>query len=516
MAVFLINLTRDNIEDKRFQHECLAIGYLTASLENSGISVKHVDCQLYDIADETIIEQILEWDPLVVGISAGVQETFPHVINFIKRLRDTGYTKHITAGGVFGSIAAGKILDYVKEIDSVCIGEGETVLVSLVNSLKANEKPDHIEGLAVRNKTISNTDDIFKKIVYNKDLDLVHFPSRRDVPRLKELGRRISIVASRGCVGNCVFCSSQSLKCMGLPRRQRTARNVTNEMYYLYKEYGVRRIRFNDPVFIAPGSEGENWGFDFCDRLAKIDDYQADFVINLRSRECANVELMKRMAQVGLKKVVLGVESGSDDVLRWMRKPTTVELNNKAILILKELGINVEICFIFFVPVMKISDVVANIKFLQNHDAINPFYLTSLLEVYSGSRAEEILLAGNNLQKDHWWDLGRFTFTDQPMLTFWKLIKPVINDYGKVIEKLHQLDIVAQKRKSDDSGQEISVILNKMTAKCGSLLRDAYMQLIEIIGNNNEVIESSSTLKEFNAINAARASDLDNEIQNYL
>lgn len=106
MAAFFVNLTREGVEDQRFQHENLGILYLMAALESDNIAVDHVDCQLHYIEQDEIIDKILKLNPLLVGITVSVQALLPYILKFCKKLRARGYSKHITFGGVFASIEA--------------------------------------------------------------------------------------------------------------------------------------------------------------------------------------------------------------------------------------------------------------------------------------------------------------------------------------------------------------------------------------------------------------------------
>ena len=490
MSVFLVNLIRDSTEDLRFQHECLALGYLTAALEAAEIPVQYVDRQLYSISEGEIIQQILEQAPILVGITANVQETFPYVVQFIHELRSCGYKNHITVGGVFATIEVERILREFKEIDSVSVGEGETIIVNLYKALESNSDLTEVKGVAVRKDGRINKYDF----VVNEEIDRIHMPARRDVPRLLELGRRVCLIASRGCIGNCVFCSSQSIKRMGMCRRQRSPENVIEEMLSLFHEFHVTRIKFNDPVFIAPGRKGEEWGKIFCKRLSEISEYKPDFVVNLRSRECINKNLMQQLAQAGMSKVVLGIEPGSDSILKWMHKPTTVALNNESMSVLKGLGIKVEVCFIFFVPVMTLDDVIKNINFLRLHNELYPFQLTSVLEVYCGSEVLKILENSKNYRKQKWWDLGSFIFFNPSMELFWEKIQPVLNDYNTVINEIYILDVMVQKNKKEHKNKELEKLLDELSAETGEYIAESYIELIELIRKEEkgEAVDFSS------------------------
>lgn len=477
MAAFFVNLTREGVEDQRFQHENLGILYLMAALETDNIAVDHVDCQLHYIEQDEIIDKILKMNPLLVGITVSVQALLPYIMKFCKKLRARGYSKHITFGGVFASIEAVRLLELIPEIDSVEIGEGEEIIKQLYHALEDNADLANVNGLVYRSGDVINKN---KNIQYNKDLDVLGTPSRADIKYILQAGRRVSLVASRGCVSNCIFCSSQSLKCLGIPRRQRSAASVVAEMMDLNRKYGVTKVKFNDPVFIQPGESGKKWSYEFREEIEKTK-CRFDFVVNLRALECLDEDVMQALADAGLTKVVLGVESGSDRILKWMRKPTNVELNNKAIEILKKCGIEVEICYIFFVPIMDLQDLLDNINFLRLHNAITPFALTSILEVYNGSIAEKVLEEDGKLIRDEWWQIGSFEFYESTMKAFWSNIQPVLSEFNKVIDELYLCDIVVQKYKNRTLSDSDKNDYNNIIIKSGKELAMFYEKLVYMI-----------------------------------
>lgn len=487
---FFVNLTRNNVEDSRFQHESLAIGYLSRVLEGMGLETQQADCQVTPEADEAIVERILAFSPVLVGVCASVQELFPRISEFVKLLRTRGCEAHLIVGGLFATTAAKEILETLSEIDSVCVGEGDQVICDLAKRLLLTEAHESsaaaevrqhdqfagIPGLAYRHDgRIVDAE----RIAFVPDMDKLPYPNRKSINVLKALGRRCCLMASRGCVARCNFCSSETIMSMGSPRRFRSPGNVVGEMIELYEKHEVSRFRFNDPIFIGPGPRGAQWGFEFCkeiDRRGYIGIF--DMAIHLRCIEAMNEELMSALAKAGVSKVVLGVESASERILRWMRKPSNVNINHAAVEVLKKNNIGVEMAFIFFVPPMGLDDVITNVDFLEKYNELNPFTLTSVMEVYIGCSAETALAEEGNLERESWWDLGRWAFSEPEMIEFWDIVRPIMACFSVLKDELHLLDVHVQKLKMREAGSYSQQVLEDVTNKTAGMLATAYRRVI--------------------------------------
>ncbi len=493
MSIFLVNLSQRSLESNRYLHENLGLLYIKSYAEKAGILCHYIDNVFDNMDESSIIQKILEDNPLLLGVSLSVQAMFPQVATFVKKVRAFGYQNHITVGGVFASIESVRILNELWEVDSVQKGEGEEMMVELYQHLKDGKSLEDIEGLTFRknNRIIES-----RQLRYKEELDSLPYPDRQGIEMLINAGKRVGILASRGCISNCVFCSSQSLKCSGMPRRQRLAKNVVSEMIYLYEKYGVTRFKFNDPVFVLQGEFGIRWIQEFCRLIKEYKKCRFDYVVNLRSLECLDDSLMAQLAESGLTKVVLGVESGSDKILNWMKKPTTVERNNQAIDCLKRNNIQVEVCFIFFVPIMDLSDIALNIAFLKQHNALTPFALISEMEVYNGSIAENLLEKDHKLHRDNWWQVGKFKYYNDGMLRFMDLIKPILNEFQNLIRLLHVCDIEVMKKKKEVDSKALSDELRLIVYKSGEVLSNIYLTVIDLIESKSaEAVSFANKMK---------------------
>jgi anaerobic magnesium-protoporphyrin IX monomethyl ester cyclase len=202
--------------------------------------------------------------------------------------------------------------------DAVVPGEGERTLVELAQRATAGETLEGTPGSVTRSEG---------KLVrgpprpFLRDLDELPLPAWDLIDMEGYLGRwerrtgerRAAVLTSRGCPFDCSWCSKPTF---GRTFRQQSPARVVAELAALRTTFGVDYIRFCDDVF----GVNRRWLEELLDRMET-----AHLDLNF---EClARVELLKpdllaRMRALGLARVYVGVESGSQKMLDLMNRGT--------------------------------------------------------------------------------------------------------------------------------------------------------------------------------------------------
>ena len=183
------------------EQENLGLGYLAATLRREGRKVTIVDFQEDHRA---ILEVIKREQPIVVGFSLIFQFYVHRFGDLIRYLRRNGVDCHFTIGGHFPSLSYQHTLELIPELDSVVRFEGEQTLVELVDAIEADGDWRFLLGIAFKSggEVVANA---LRPLV--RDLDDLPYPERSYRP-MAVLGRKaLPILASRGCVRTCSFCS---------------------------------------------------------------------------------------------------------------------------------------------------------------------------------------------------------------------------------------------------------------------------------------------------------------------
>jgi len=339
----------------------LGMGYLAAVLQERGRVVEMIDVR---DGPERIAARLASRPPLVVGFSLIFQCFLPQFRAVATHLRSEGVTSHFTIGGHFPSLCHDECLANFPELDSVVRYEGEETLVDLVDRLSAGMDWRETPGLAyLREGEVVETAP--RALV--QDLDSLPFPYRPYEPGRIGGFPTLPLLASRGCVRRCSFCSIHTFyrTAPGKVVRVRKPAKIIEEMQLLHDQFGVRIFLFQDDDFPLWGNKGRSWADELVGRMH--DSGLADHTlwkISCRG-EYVDLELFSHLRDAGLFLVYMGIESGDEEGLKVLNKEMTVEQNILAVRMLKELGILVSYGFMLFDPSSTFESVRRNVSFLR-------------------------------------------------------------------------------------------------------------------------------------------------------
>lgn len=355
--VLLINIIQDEGLNLREMGISLAMGYLSAYLEQKGYECEIIDNGIEHIDDNEIIQRILTNNYKIVGFSTATSN-YHRIRVIVQKLRQRGYSGHITYGGHFASLAIREILTDDNWVDSIIIGEGEITLCELVKRISNGEGYKDILGLAYRNKNGEIIINTHRDRIYN--LDELPFPKR--LGACKGYAR---IYSSRGCYGNCSFCSIEAFYGnMGIKHWiGRSAENVVGEIDMLVGKHNIKHVVFVDDNFIGPGKKGKKRASEIAYILINRR-YNIGFDIECRANDI-DEELFKELKAAGLRQVFLGVESGTEEDLALYKKDITAEQNIKACKLLNELKIDAKAGYILINPYTTLNRIKENLIFLR-------------------------------------------------------------------------------------------------------------------------------------------------------
>jgi anaerobic magnesium-protoporphyrin IX monomethyl ester cyclase len=375
----------------------LGMGYLAAVLRRHGCPA-----EMMEVRDgpEAIAARLLERQPLVVGFSLIFQFFLPQYRRLAQHLRAAGVKSHFTIGGHYPSLCHEELLKNFPEIDSVVRYEGEETLIELVDRLRAGADWRDISGIAyARDGAAVATEP--RPLV--QDLDSLPFPDRPYRPEQVGGFPTLPVLASRGCIRRCSFCSIHTFyrTAPGKVVRVRKPEKVIEEMLELRRSHGVRVFLFQDDDFPLWGRKGRRWADELIGRMH--DSGLADnsiWKISCRA-EYVEPELFAAMREAGLFLVYMGIESGNDTGLEILFKQMTIEQNLDAIATLKRLDITYSYGFMLFDPSSTFESVRQNIGFLRRiaGDGSAPAVFSRMLP-YGGTPIRDQLAKEGRLRGD--------------------------------------------------------------------------------------------------------------------
>jgi len=205
-------------------------------------------------------------------------------------------------------------------------------------------------------------------------------------------------MTSRGCPYRCVFCSVSEQ--WGHKIRHRSPKNVVNEIEFLLKNYPfLEGIRFFDDVFTID----KNRVIEICQEIIKR---KLNFTWECEARaDAIDKELVREMKRAGCEFIDLGVESGSNKILKNIKKNITVEQAIDAVKIIKQAGIGLKVFIMHGLPGETYEDIRKTV-FLSRylcHELKADGATQGITIIYPGTELEKIAKELGTLPKDFSW-----------------------------------------------------------------------------------------------------------------
>ena len=319
----------------------LGLAYLSAVLKNHGYEYDCIDLHTEEILHPTHSGDL--WDHLshfdfssyAIVALGGVFLNMTDLGYISQKIRDRNPDLFQIVGGQMATVMADLIVEKTI-VDCVGLYEGEQIILELVQTLEERGNWRKINGLKYKNEEgrIVETPTRAKlqanEIPRMPDRESWGFNIlRKAFPKGSPSRYSAVVFASRGCPFLCTFCKPQS----GKEIRTREIDDMIFEMKYLKKKWNVRYIRFFDEVFIG----SKNKIRELCNRM--IEEKLNIFWECQTQVRLVDRELIGLMKESGCIVLSYGIESGSDTILKEMKKGITVELAHQAIEWTHEAGI---------------------------------------------------------------------------------------------------------------------------------------------------------------------------------
>jgi hopanoid biosynthesis associated radical SAM protein HpnJ len=242
---------------------------------------------------------------------------FPGDVRLVKAIKAANPSIKIAFVGPHVSVLPEKSLRECHEIDFVCRKEFDYAVVDYANGKSLEQIPGVSylkDGKVVHNPDQPQIQDLDSlphvTDVYKRDLDV----TRYNVPFL--LNPFVSLYTTRGCPAQCTFCLwPQTLS--GHPWRKRSTDDVAREMAKA-KDYwpNVKEFFFDDDTFNIQKART----IELCAKLKPL-----GLTWSCTSRVTTDFETLKAMKEAGCRLLIVGYESGDQQILKNIKKGATLE-----------------------------------------------------------------------------------------------------------------------------------------------------------------------------------------------
>ncbi len=380
----------------------IGLGYLVTALRKVGLhDVSILDSLKEKLKLPQLRERLSLLKPDVIGFQAFSYD-FHTVVKSITDIKKILPRTFVILGGPHVSATGTSALEEIPQLDFAFVGEGETGLPLLLQTLAKEEKIpfNEIPGLVYRdgNRICSNPRAVIP------DLDELGFPAwdlmkPNEYPDRPQSGfyKRFpiaSISTTRGCPYSCTFCGSAVN--MGKKLRFRSIPAVLAEMRLLYHDYGVREFHIIDDMF----NFKKERVIEFCRGIREHKlDIAYTFPNGLRLNHLDR-DMLLSMKETGAYAFNVGIESGSQRILDKMKKDLTLALVEEKVNLIVETGLEPCGFFIIGFPGETVADIEATIRFAKKLK-LKRAHFSNFLPLPGAAAAAE-LIENKEIEKPAW------------------------------------------------------------------------------------------------------------------
>jgi len=293
--------------------------------------------------------------------------------------------------------------------DISVMNEGELTLSKLLPALLNNTSIKEIEGIIYREKGELIQTTARRIQIELDDLPLPAWDLLPNFPKAYPLtvfdypkGPVATFSASRGCPFKCTFCDTSTF---GAKIRYYSPTHVFKMMQLLQKKYGIAHLQFVDDLFVANKKRiGE-----LCELIIS-NKFKMTWSCTARV-DTINPDVLEKMKEAGCWEISYGIESGSDEMLKSMKKSIKAQQSSDAIKWTHEAGIRCKGLFMLGYPGETYESIEQTKKFVQN----NPMTTMNLSKFtpYPGSPIY-INLYGTSIRDEDWDRMNGMNFIYEP------------------------------------------------------------------------------------------------------
>ncbi len=321
---------------RRSKYFPFGLAYVASVLRDGGHDVAVVDMEGLDLGPDEALEMIRTSEPDMVGFG-GMVTRFRIVRELGPRVRELIPDAFLVAGNS-GATTVPELYLRSCGMDAVIMGEGEVTALELADALQEGGDWREVPGLCRM-----EGEELYCSAPREPipDLDSLPlpawdlFPTERYVSSMdhrEKKVRHMEVVASRGCPFGCVYC----YRIYGRRVRRRSPLSIVSEIEELVRRFDIRYTGFPDDLFTSD----REFVMETCRLLReRVPGISWSCLGRVNT---VDPEMLAAMRRAGCDWISYGIESGSDRMLREMKRGVTTEQCLEAIRMTRKAGIHAE------------------------------------------------------------------------------------------------------------------------------------------------------------------------------
>lgn len=396
---------------------------VAAPLIKKGYKVTIIDQRIEENFTQKI-KQSLENRPICVGITTITGMQILYALKIANFIRITNHVP-IVFGGIHPTLMPEQTLKN-DNIDIVVRGEGEITFEELINALNLKKPLRGIKGISYKDGTVIHHNEERELLDLNKlpsiPYDLLEIENYI-LPQVPGRKRSLDVYTSRGCLYSCIFCYNRSFN--KLRYRTKNIDNVIREVEWLVKKYSLDSFYINDDAFFTDVQRSHY----FCKHLInkKIGLEWGCQGVRVDSLEDLDLNLLEKS---GCRYLYIGIESGSEKILKYIRKQISIKQTKDIINRLSKSKIIAHYNFMVGYPIEGIEELYETISLVEYIMKVDPkAYFSSfhLITPYPGTEFYEIV--------------QQYNFNPPSLLEEWADIRWEMENASWLSPKMRRLDL---------------------------------------------------------------------------
>ena len=368
---------------------------LISYLRNNGIiniDFYNIDANRPDY--KTALNFIIKNKPKILAISSVVSTAYSYTKSISLDVKKSLPNITIIQGGNLA--ASSEVILRNTGVDFCVLGEGEKVLLNLVNRLKTTTVHDHFHDVAGlmyinNNNLLINTgyesplkndelydvnwDDLVNSLDKNEDIDrFIYDPYSKNSNRMIDwfrfdersylsgrTGKKVGqLPGAKGCVARCSFCHRWDKGIRYIP-----VNIIMKRLDHLINSHNVGFLTIIDENF----GTSKKWLHEFCKMISSKDILWS--VTGMRVN-CVNEKTIQMMKDSGCTSILYGMETGSKNILEIMEKRVKIEDNYNALKWTIASGLHTVVQLVIGMPGESPSTIDETILFAKEGMSLSP------------------------------------------------------------------------------------------------------------------------------------------------
>lgn len=283
---------------------------------------------------EALAEDICSRSPDVIGFMTEC-DSYHHVLQIAEVVKKIEPGCCVVLGGPHASAVARATLERCDAVDAVVIGEGEASFRELMEAI-GTDRP--VPGTLLRASTGEIIEGGSRALIDRLDsLPVPAYDMYQPDP-----SEEVFIEVGRGCPFQCEFCSTAPY--WQRRHRVKSPERVLSEVLLVRHLFDTKRVHFTHDLFTT----NREWVRNVCNTLIQAN-VPIRWTCSART-DTVDEELLALMSRAGCAAIYFGIESGSQRILREIRKEIPISRSFQILQACHQQGITPNAGFIVGFP----------------------------------------------------------------------------------------------------------------------------------------------------------------------